>query len=69
MTPKRDDADDPTLLCSSPPPSASAALGGWADHCRGKRRNLDNPGSLPWQFILVLSIQASVVCGSLGVLV
>lgn len=46
-----------------------AVLAGWADHRRDKRRNLDKPGWVPWQLILVLSMMASVVCVALGVLV
>jgi membrane protease YdiL (CAAX protease family) len=46
-----------------------ALFAGWADHRRGKRRNLDKPGWVPWQLILVLSMMASVVCAALGVLV
>jgi hypothetical protein len=46
-----------------------ALLAGWADHRRGRRRNLDKPGWVPWQLILVLAMMASVVCVALGVLV
>ena len=49
--------------------AALAALAGWADHRRGKRRNLDRPGWVPWQLIMVLAMMASVVCAALGVLV
>ena len=49
--------------------AALAALAGWADHRRGKRRNLDRPGWVPWQLVLVLAMMASVVCVALGVLV
>jgi hypothetical protein len=44
-------------------------LAGWRDHARGRRRDLDRPGWVPWQLILVLSLMASVVCVALGVLV
>jgi predicted membrane metal-binding protein len=49
--------------------AALAALAGWADHRRGRRRNLDRPGWVPWQLVLVLAMIASVVCVALGVLV
>lgn len=49
--------------------AALALLAGWADHRRGKRRNLDKPGWVPWQLVLVLAMMASVVCVALGVLV
>lgn len=49
--------------------AALALLAGWRDHARGRRRNLDNPGWVPWQLILVLAMMASVVCVALGVLV
>jgi hypothetical protein len=63
--------DDPTpLLWTLAAASAAlAALAGWADHRRGKRRNLDKPGWVPWQLILVLAMMACVVCAALGVLV
>lgn len=49
--------------------AALAVLAGLADHRRGKRRNLDKPGWVPWPLILVLAMLASVVCVALGVLV
>jgi uncharacterized membrane protein YidH (DUF202 family) len=49
--------------------AALAALAGWSDHRRAKRRNLDRPGWMPWQLVLVLAMMASVVCVALGVLV
>jgi hypothetical protein len=49
--------------------AALALLAGWADHRRDKRRDLDRPGWVPWQLILVLAMIASVVCAALGVLV
>lgn len=63
--------DDPsTLLWSAAAALAALALlAGWADHRRGKRRNLDRPGWVPWQLILVLSMMASVVCVALAIMV
>jgi predicted membrane metal-binding protein len=49
--------------------AALALLAGWADHRRGKRRDLDRPGWVPWQLVLVLAMIAAVVCAALGVLV
>lgn len=49
--------------------AALAALAGWADVRRGRRRNLDEPGWVPWDLVLVLAMIASVVCLALGVLV
>jgi hypothetical protein len=49
--------------------AALAALAGWRDHARGRRRDLDRPGWVPWQLILVLAMMASVVCVALGVMV
>lgn len=46
-----------------------AILAGWADHRRAKRCNLDRPGWVPWQLVLVLAMMAAVVCVALGVLV
>jgi hypothetical protein len=63
--------DDPSFYFWSAAAAfaALAALAGWRDHARGRRRNLDRPGWVPWQLILVLSMMASVVCVALGVLV
>ena len=49
--------------------AALAALAAWRDHARGKRRDIDKPGWVPWQPILVLSLLLAVVCGALGVMV
>jgi uncharacterized membrane protein YidH (DUF202 family) len=46
-----------------------AALAAWADHRRARRRDVDKPGWVPWQLILVLAMMAAVVCAALGVLV
>ena len=63
--------DDPATLLwlTAAAFAALAAFAGWADHRRGKRRNLDRPGWVPWQLIMVLAMLACVVCGALGVLV
>jgi len=49
--------------------AALALLAGWADHRRCKRRNLDRPGWVPWQLILVLAMMAAVVCAALAILI
>ena len=49
--------------------AASAALAAWRDHARAKRRDIDRPGWVPWQLVLVLSLLLAVVFGALGVLV
>ena len=48
--------------------AALALLAGWADWRRGKRRDLDRPGWVPWQPLLVLAMMGAVVCVALGVL-
>jgi hypothetical protein len=63
--------DDPapllwTLAVAS---AALALLAGWADVRRAKRRDVDRPGWVPWQPILILAMMAAVVCVALGVLV
>ena len=49
--------------------AALAALAAWRDHARGRRRDIDKPGWVPWQLILVLSLLLAVVCGALAVVV
>ena len=49
--------------------SALAAFAGWRDHARAKRRDIDRPGLVPWQPILVLALLLAVVCGALAVMV
>jgi hypothetical protein len=46
--------------------AALALLAGWADHRRAKRRDIDRPGWVPWQPILVLAMLGCVVCGVLA---
>ena len=62
--------DDPsTLLWSAAAAAAALAfLAGWADHRRGKRRDLDRPGWMPWQLILVLAMMACAVCVALAIM-
>jgi hypothetical protein len=49
--------------------AALAVLAGWADHRRANRRDVDKPGWVPWQPLLVLAMIGCVVCVALGVLV
>jgi hypothetical protein len=46
--------------------AALALLAGWADHRRAKRRDVDKPGWVPWQPILILAMIATVVCAVLA---
>jgi hypothetical protein len=48
--------------------AALALLAGWADHRRANRRDVDRPGWVPWQPMLVLAMLAAVVCLALGIL-
>ncbi|MGZ8285154.1 MAG: hypothetical protein ACXW27_04520 [Allosphingosinicella sp.] len=49
--------------------AALAVLAGWVDHRRAKRRDVDKPGWVPWQLVLVLAMMAAVVCVALGIMV
>jgi hypothetical protein len=49
--------------------AALAFLAGWADRRRGRRRNLDKPGWVPWDLVLILAMIAAVVGVALGILV
>jgi hypothetical protein len=57
-----------TLLWSLAAASAALALlAGWADHRRSRRRDIDRPGWVPWQPILILAMIAAVVCAVLAI--
>jgi hypothetical protein len=47
--------------------AALAAFAAWRDHARGRRRDLDRPGWVPWQGVMVLSLLLGVVCAALAV--
>jgi uncharacterized membrane protein (DUF4010 family) len=49
--------------------AALAALAAWRDHRRGKRRDLDRPGWVPWSLVTILAMLLAVVCGALAVMV
>ena len=63
--------DDPSTLLwlAAAAFAALALLAGRADQRRGRRRDLDRPGWVPWQLILVMAMIACVVCVALGMLV
>jgi hypothetical protein len=62
--------DDPSLLSwtAAAALAALALLAGWADHRRGRRRDLDRPGWVPWQLVLVLAMTGCVICAALAIL-
>jgi len=47
--------------------AALAALAAWRDHARGRRRDLDRPGWVPWTGLTVLALLLAVVSGALAV--
>ncbi len=49
--------------------AALAILAGWADSRRARRRDVDRPGWMPWQPLLILAMMAAVVGGALALLV
>jgi hypothetical protein len=61
--------DDPAhlLWLAAAASAALAALAGWRDHARARRRDVDRPGWVPWQAIMLLAMLAAVVCAALGV--
>ncbi len=60
--------DPATLLWIAAAALAVLALAAaWADHARGKRRNLDRPGWVPWQLVMVMAMLLAVVCAALAV--
>jgi len=63
--------DDPTtfLWSIAAASAALALLAGWADQRRTRRRDVDRPGWVPWQPILILAMMATVVCVALAVMV
>jgi hypothetical protein len=62
-----DDSSTPFWLLAAAS-AALALLAGWADHRRTRRRDVDRPGWVPWQPILVLAMMACVVCAALAIL-
>ena len=48
--------------------AASALLAGMADWRRGKRRDLDRPGWMPWTAIQLLAMLVGVIAAALAIL-
>lgn len=65
-----DDLDPARLLWAAAAFFAAlAALAAWRDHARAKRRDVDRPGWVPWQPIMILALLLAVVCGALAAMV
>ncbi|HYJ82055.1 MAG TPA: hypothetical protein VEW26_04320 [Allosphingosinicella sp.] len=62
--------DDPSTLlwCLAAAAAALAMLAGWADSRRARRRDVDRPGWVPWQPILILAMIAAVVSAALALM-
>ncbi|HEY0112050.1 MAG TPA: hypothetical protein VGB59_02740 [Allosphingosinicella sp.] len=45
-----------------------AVLAAWAEHRRGKRRNLDRPGFMPWNLVQILAFLLSVIAACLALI-
>ena len=59
--------DTATLLwCAAGALALVAALAALAEHLRGKRRNLDRPGLMPWNLIQVLALLGAMVAAALA---
>jgi hypothetical protein len=48
---------------------ALALVAGWADVRRTRRRDVDRPGWVPWQPILILAMMAAAVSAALALMV
>jgi hypothetical protein len=48
--------------------AAIAAWAAFADRRRGRRRDVDRPGWVPWSLVLVLAFLLAVVAASLAIL-
>ncbi|HYD44516.1 MAG TPA: hypothetical protein VEA79_04530 [Phenylobacterium sp.] len=61
--------DDPARLLWAAAGLFAALTGfaAWRDHARGKRRDLDKPGWVPWTGITVLALLLAVVAAVLAV--
>ena len=49
--------------------AALAVLAAWADYRRARRRDVDKPGWVPWELVLIFAMIAAVVCGALALMV
>ncbi|MET1110135.1 MAG: hypothetical protein ABWX67_01265 [Allosphingosinicella sp.] len=63
--------DDPSAFfwTAAAAAAALALFAGWADARRARRRDVDRPGWVPWQPILILAMIAAVVGGALALMV
>lgn len=61
--------DDPAKLLwiAAAALAALAALAAWRDHARARRRDVDRPGWVPWQPVMILAMLLAVVCAALAV--
>ena len=44
-----------------------AAFAAWAEHRRGRRRDLDRPGLVPWNLIQVLALLCAIAAAALAI--
>ena len=62
--------DPSTRLWAAAAAAASLALlAGWADSRRARRRDVDRPGWVPWQPVLILALMAAFVSAALALIV
>lgn len=60
--------DDPAQLLwiAAAALAALAGLAAWRDHARARRRDVDRPGWVPWQPVMILAMLLAVVCAALA---
>jgi hypothetical protein len=61
-------SDDPTtiLWTLAAAAAALAAAAAFAEHRRGRRRNLDRVGWVPWNLIQILAFMTAILAGGLA---
>jgi uncharacterized membrane protein len=61
--------DDPAnlLWLAAAAFGALAAIAGWRDHARARRRDVDRPGWVPWQPAMLLAMLLAMVCAALAI--
>ena len=47
--------------------AALAGFSAWRDHVRGRRRDVDRPGWVPWQPIMILAMLLAAVSAALAI--